>query len=206
MLGADPHSCATRRLESRLNLEPMQAVAARQGLVVERREQSVTPREMLLQTLYFLWRRWKFVLAVSALALLAARVWLALQTPLYSASTQIIFDPTNEKLASGDGGSQSTIDSLTLDNQIAIVKSTALLRRVVEKENLVDDPEFGARPIQGSTWVGASGAYFERAAQAVRVYFAYFGRSAAGLAFERAAKSVDYYFGRGVRRGFWARP
>jgi len=31
-----------------------------------------------------------------------------------------------------------------MDNRIAIVKSTALLRRVVEMERLVDDPEFGS--------------------------------------------------------------
>ena len=179
-----------------LKLEPLQALSTRQTLLADRREQSADPRQILQQIVYFLWRRWKFILIVTVAALVTAEVWLAMQTPLYSASTQIIFDPTNEKLASGDGTSQSTINSLTLDNQIAIVKSTALLRRVVEKENLVDDPEFGARPVQGSAWVGASGAYFERAAQAVRNYLAYFGRGAAGSAFERAAEAVDYYFGR----------
>jgi hypothetical protein len=31
-----------------------------------------------------------------------------------------------------------------MKNQIGIVKSTALLRWTVEKERLVDDPEFGS--------------------------------------------------------------
>lgn len=185
-----------------MKLEPIQALPTRQTLLADRREQSPDPRQALQQIAYFLWRRWKFVLIMTAAALLAAEVWIALQTPLYSASTQIIFDPTNEKLASGDGASQSTIDSLTLDNQIAIVKSTALLRRVVERENLVDDPEFGATPVQGSAWLGASGAHFERAVQAVRIYLAYFGLGAAGSAFERAAKAADHYFGRGVEAVF----
>ena len=139
-----------------MKLETLQALPARRELLAERREQSADPREMLQQIIYFLWRRWKFVLLVTVMALLAAQVWLTMQTPLYSASTQIIFDPTNEKLASGDSTSQSTIDSLTLDNQIAIVKSTALLRRVVEKENLVNDPEFGAGPVKRSALVGAA--------------------------------------------------
>ena len=117
----------------------------RQTLLSDLREQSADPRQTLQQFLYFLWRRWKFVLTVTAAILLVAEVWLAMQTSLYSASTQIIFDPTNEKLASADSTSQGALDSLTLDNQIAIVKSTALLRRVVEKEHLIDDPEFGAR-------------------------------------------------------------
>ena len=47
--------------------------------------------------------------------------------------------------------SSNVLDALTMDNQIAIVKSTALLRRVVEKERLVDDPEFRSRSFQGGT-------------------------------------------------------
>jgi hypothetical protein len=38
-----------------------------------------------------------------------------------------------------------------MKNQIGIVKSTALLRWTVEKERLVDDPEFGSSSLQGST-------------------------------------------------------
>jgi len=148
---------------------------------------------MLQQAIYFLWRRWKFVLIVTAVALLGAQVWLIAQTPLFSASTQIILDPANEKLAGTDGASQSTIDSLTLDNQIAIVKSTALLRRVVEKEHLVDDPEFGSRSNRGSAWLGAAYAYPERAVQAVRPLFTRFGIGEAGARFERAVKAAESY-------------
>ena len=149
---------------------------------------------MLQQALFFLWRRWKFVVVVTALALLSAEAWLALQTPLYSASTQIIFDPTNEKLASGDSSSEVTLDSLTLDNQIAIVKSTALLRRVVEKERLFDDPEFGSRPVQGSSWARAAGPYFEHASQAVRPFVAYFARVTGGANIRPPVQAVRSYF------------
>jgi polysaccharide biosynthesis transport protein len=149
---------------------------------------------MLQQTLFFLWRRWKFVVLVTALALLATEAWLAMQTPLYSASTQIIFDPTNEKLASGDSSSQMTLDSLTLDNQIAIVKSTALLRRVIEKERLVDDPEFGSTPVQGSTWLSAAGSYVERSNQAARPYLGYFARAIGGANIEAPVRGIRSYF------------
>jgi polysaccharide biosynthesis transport protein len=173
----------------------------RQTLLSDPGEQSADPRQMLQQFLYFLWRRWKFVLTVTAAILLVAEVWLAMQTPLYSASTQIIFDPTNEKLPSADGTSQSVLDSLTLDNQIVIVKSTALLRRVVEKEHLIDDPEFGSRIIQGSTWLDVARSNFERATQAVAPYVAYFGRGA-GAVFERGAKAVESHFASGVEATF----
>ena len=160
---------------------------------------------MLQQILFFLWRRWKFVLAVTALALLAAESWLAMQTPLYSASTQIIFDPTNERLASGDSSSEMTLDSLTLDNQIAIVKSTALLRRVVEKERLFDDPEFGSIHVQGSIWPGAAALYLEHATQAARPYLAYFDRATGGAYTEapvQAVRSSFEHFAQGVKAVF----
>jgi len=54
----------------------------------------------------------------------------------------------------------NVLDALTMDNQIAIVKSTALLRRIVENERLVDDPEFGSRSLQGTTPQGAARTYF----------------------------------------------
>ena len=153
---------------------------------------------MLQEALYFLWRRWKFVLVVTAFALVIGQVWLALQTPLFSAWTQIIFDPTNEKLASGDGASQSTMDSLTLDNQIAIVKSTALLRRVVEKEHLVDDPEFGAKPAESPALLAVPHAYLERAAQTLGPYLARVGLGAAAAPLERAVQAINSYFRHGV--------
>jgi capsular exopolysaccharide synthesis family protein len=179
----------------------------RQTLLSDPREQSADPRQMLEQFFYFLWRRWKFVLTVTAAILLVAKVWLAAQTPLYSASTQIIFDPTNEKLASGDSSSAVTLDSLTLDNQIAIVKSTALLRRVVEKERLFDDPEFDSRPVHGSTWLGAAGSYLERSSQAVLPYLGYFARAihieaparAVVSYIERLAQEVEAVFGLSIK-------
>jgi succinoglycan biosynthesis transport protein ExoP len=132
-------------------VEPL-ATPIRQTLLTER---SADLRDAIHSVLYFLWRRWKFVLAVAAIALLVAEVWLATQPPSYTASAQVIIDPIGEKVDGADATSQSTLDSLTLDNQIAIVRSTELLRRVVEKENLVDDPEFGARPSQRLSWLGS---------------------------------------------------
>ena len=140
-------------------------------------------------------RRWRFW---------QREVWLALQTPLYSASTQIIFDPTNEKLASGDAASQSTIDSLTLDNQIAIVKSTALLRRVVEKEHLVDDPEFGAKPVEGLGFARRparlSGACSASCSPLSRPF-----RAGAGI-FRARIEDIDYLFSPWRRDGQPPRP
>jgi succinoglycan biosynthesis transport protein ExoP len=178
-----------------LNLEPLHALSARQGFHAERREQSADSRELLHVTIYFLWRRWKFVLTVTALALVAAQVWLTLQTPLYSASTQIVFDPLNENLPSSDSGSQRTIDSLAIENQIAIVKSTALLRRVVENERLVDDPEFSGRSTQNSSGLVAANASFERAAQFFHPYLAHLANGEANAALRSALRAIEAYAG-----------
>ncbi len=68
-----------------------------------------------------------------------------------------------------------------MDNQIAIVKSTALLRRVVEKERLVDDPEFGSRSLQGTTPLGRRANLFFARAWAVKPYLTYADRAESAL-------------------------
>lgn len=113
----------------------------RSGIVGE--EQSFNPRDIV----YFLWRRWKIIVVVTVAALLFASAWLARTVPLYTASTQVLLDPRKEKAAGSDAIlSDVTLDLPTIENEIAIIKSTGLLRRVVEKEHLTDDPEFGSRP------------------------------------------------------------
>jgi uncharacterized protein involved in exopolysaccharide biosynthesis len=52
-------------------------------------ERSVDP----LQILYFEWRRWKFIFATIAVALLAPSAWLNTATPRYRATTQILLEP-----------------------------------------------------------------------------------------------------------------
>lgn len=125
------------------------------------------------QVLYFVWRRWKFILATTAVVLLATWVWLDTATPRYTATTQILLDPVDEKLASADIVSANALDTLTMDNQVAIVKSTALLRRVVEKERLVDDSEFGSRRLQAGPRFGGVGLFFSRIREVMRPYLAY---------------------------------
>jgi succinoglycan biosynthesis transport protein ExoP len=84
------------------------------------------------------------ICALSGLAVGAA--WLESTTPTYVATTNLLLDPITEKLASGDIASLNYLHSLTMDNQIAIVKSSRLLRRVVENQHLLEDSEFGDHP------------------------------------------------------------
>jgi exopolysaccharide transport family protein len=104
----------------------------------------------LREILNFLWRQWKFIGSIVGVALLVAIVSLARETPRYTASTQILLDPQKQKAAGADAVlSDVNLDFANIENQMAIIRSTTFLRRVVEKERLVSDPEFGSGPAQG---------------------------------------------------------
>jgi succinoglycan biosynthesis transport protein ExoP len=99
----------------------------------------------LREILNFLWRRWKLISALTALSLLVGAIYLAKTTPLYTATTQILIDPRKERAAGQDVIlSDTPLDVEALASQIEIIRSPALLRRVVEKERLFNDTEFAS--------------------------------------------------------------
>lgn len=93
-------------------------------------------------------RRWKFILGVAAFCFLAGFVHLARQTPVYTANVQILLDPRGgaNKFIEAGQNSYGYEDLAFVEDQIAVITSAALLRRVVERERLLTDPEFGAPP------------------------------------------------------------
>ncbi|MDE2579619.1 MAG: polysaccharide biosynthesis tyrosine autokinase [Hyphomicrobiales bacterium] len=95
----------------------------------------------------FLWRQWKFILGVTALSIVLGAVHVSRQTPMYTSSTQLLLNPRKEKAAGQDSIlTEPALDLSMLESEMATIKSTALLRRVVEREHLMEDPEFGGRP------------------------------------------------------------
>lgn len=120
------------------------------------------------EAINFVWRRWRMIIGVAAFFLLVGAVHIARQTPLYTATTQLLLDPRKEKAAGQDVILSDDMQSFSMvENQIAIIKSSALLRRVVEKERLVNDPEFGtAPPVASAPGVFSSiGGFFSRSSQ-----------------------------------------
>src|SRR5262249_54872577 len=94
----------------------------------------------LREYLNFAWRHWKFIGAVTCLALLIALIYLARATPLYTATTQVLLEPQREKAPGLDANSFDARyydDFSFVGNQLAILRSDSLLRRVVIKERLV---------------------------------------------------------------------
>jgi polysaccharide biosynthesis transport protein len=101
----------------------------------------------LRQYLNFVWRNWMFIAAVTAVAFLIGVVYLVRAVPLYTASTQVLLE-RHEKapgLDAGVGDSRFDDDSY-LENQLAILGSNSLLRRVVLKERLADPPPNAREP------------------------------------------------------------
>src|SRR3954463_14017957 len=99
----------------------------------------------LREALSFLWRQWKFIASVAGVVLVIAIVYLLKQTPLYTASTLVLLDPQKQKPAGAETfGSDVSLDFAAIENQMAIIRSSVFLQRVVEKERLVSDPEFGS--------------------------------------------------------------
>ena len=88
--------------------------------------------------LNFVWRNWLFMTSVTALVLLVGVVYLVRATPLYTASTQVLLQQGEKPPGLDNVGGDRRFDSYSgygyLENQIAILRSDSLLRRVAIKE------------------------------------------------------------------------
>jgi polysaccharide biosynthesis transport protein len=82
----------------------------------------------------FLWRRWPIITAITTLSILAGWVYALRSTPLYSATAQVLLEHQQTKPFGVD---VLRIDDTEIADQIAIIKSDSLLKRVVLNEGLV---------------------------------------------------------------------
>src|ERR1700730_11088866 len=91
----------------------------------------------------FVWRQWTLIVGVMLLGLLLGAIYISRQVPLYTATAQVLLDPRKEKAAGPDSVYTDTaLDLSVVESEMAIIRSTVLLRRVVEKERLLGDNEF----------------------------------------------------------------
>jgi capsular exopolysaccharide synthesis family protein len=97
----------------------------------------------------FLWRQWAFIASIVGAVVLVAAVYVFTTTPRYTAGAQVLLDAPRTK-AIKDEDSDLPVDFEVIENQIAIIKSTVFLQRVVEKIDLVSEPEFGGGAVQAS--------------------------------------------------------
>lgn len=92
----------------------------------------------------FAWREWKFIGVVAAVVMLVGVVLLLRQTPLYTATSEILLDRPREKVAGTEAIlSDVNLDVAMIESQMAIIRSSVFLRRVVEKNHLAPDQSTG---------------------------------------------------------------
>ena len=95
----------------------------------------------LRQYLNFVWRNWLFIVSVTAFVFLIGVIQLLRATPLYTATTEVLLQAEKSPAPTESGSSDYyRIDFSFIENQLAILKSNSLLRRVVIKERLAVPP------------------------------------------------------------------
>jgi polysaccharide biosynthesis transport protein len=112
----------------------------------------------LREILSFAWRQWKFIAAVVAISLLIGTISLLRQTFLYTATSQVLLEPQRAKLPGSEFITDVSFDLAMIESQTAIIRSSEFLRRVVEKERLFSDPEFGSSAPSSPSLVANAGA------------------------------------------------
>jgi len=102
----------------------------------------------LWEIISFAWREWKFIASVVGMTLLVGTIYVLNETPLYTASADILLEPGRARAPSEVINSGANLDNAVVESQMALIKSSVFLRRVVERERLYSDPEFGSVPQQ----------------------------------------------------------
>jgi len=93
-------------------------------------------------------RRW--IIAASTLSFVAAALaFVMLVTPRYTATATVLIDLRRSSVAEGDSNQPKSTttasDDATVNSQVVLLQSDAVLRRVVDTLHLDSDPEFGGR-------------------------------------------------------------
>ena len=93
--------------------------------------------------------RWKSILTVTLASILLCLGYLWTADIQYGSTAEILIDPRPKQLLEKDiaptglGSSALGPDTLLLDSQIEVIRSSSVLDKVVAKHKLVDDPLYG---------------------------------------------------------------
>lgn len=94
----------------------------------------------------FVWRQWKFITVVASVAFLVGMTYMLTVTPLYTATCQVLLDPQRGKTPGVESIlNEENPDVGMVESQMAIIRSTEFLRRVVQREHLASEPSIADR-------------------------------------------------------------
>lgn len=93
-------------------------------------------------------RRW-LVIAGAGICLLLALAYLAVQTPVYRATAELLVDPQALQVVGKDivrTDTSASIDFANVDSQALVMTSSGVLRQLIEELDLENDPAFVRPP------------------------------------------------------------
>jgi len=105
-------------------------------------------REFEIRTIVALLRRQSQVLLITTLAVFGlAVVYLLAATQTYTATALVLVDPDNQNILETGTSFPTSAgrDNARVDSEVEILRSDAVALAVIKNENLMADPEFGAR-------------------------------------------------------------
>jgi succinoglycan biosynthesis transport protein ExoP len=89
-------------------------------------------------------RQWLLILLTLALFLGAAFAYVTFADRVYQATTRVLLDPRDKQLVGPEVVRPTQgVDLSWIETQVDLVTASATLRKVVDAENLINDPEFG---------------------------------------------------------------
>jgi succinoglycan biosynthesis transport protein ExoP len=127
--------------------QPDHALEEPTGPAIERWPQ---PTVDLREIARILRRRWKVAAAAPFSLALLALIYVLTATTLYTATSTVLVDPRRTTAIESNQSAMSMsnfgTDDATIESETLLIQSIAILRRVVEKLKLTDDPEFIPTP------------------------------------------------------------
>lgn len=96
-----------------------------------------------------LWRRRTWIVGTVAMVVATTLAVLLLRPDKFTASTRILIDPRGLQVVEKDLNQTNPAagtDTAQVENKMRVLTSSTVLRRVVEREGLAADLEFGAKP------------------------------------------------------------
>lgn len=91
-------------------------------------------------------RRWREVVTTALVTLGLALGYIAMAEPRYTASTTIFIDPRQKRLVDSQLVTGLGYDIPMMETQLSIIGSDSVLDRVINSENLLNDPGLRAAP------------------------------------------------------------
>jgi polysaccharide biosynthesis transport protein len=133
------------------NIEPFRADSISASPPAIDAQELWTPRNLIS----ILTRRWRAMLATTLLAVGLVGVWLVQLTPVYTATTQVLIDPRKERVLTSESiVSDIGLDLSAISTEVSLIQSFSIARRVVEKLQLDQLPDYG-RPSNNFSLIGS---------------------------------------------------